>query len=148
MSDGDIVTAPEKEVAPSLEALGSETTREFLRYLAASALALLIDTGTLWILTSVLNVQYLISGAVAFLLGLSVVYILSVLWVFEHRSLRSVPVEFLVFATIGVIGLALNEGVLWLFTGFFGFHYLASKGISVVIVFSWNFIARKFLLFR
>ncbi len=98
-------------------------------------------------MTSVFGVPYLISGGVAFTLGLIVIYILSVRWVFEVRHVRSIWAEFTVFVVIGIIGLGLNEGVLWVLTGYFGLFYLVSKIASVLVVFTWNFFARKFLLF-
>jgi len=123
-------------------------TREFFRYVAASLLALAIDTGTLALLTSAAGVRYLISAPIAFLLGLLVVYILSITWVFERRDVRNVAAEFGLFLIIGLVGLGINEGVLWVLTGVFGLFYLISKIASVIIVFTWNFFARKRLLFR
>ncbi|MBI5644470.1 GtrA family protein [Candidatus Kaiserbacteria bacterium] len=143
----DIVTSPEAATTPSVEALGSNTFHEFIRYFVASGAALILDTGLLWLLTSVFNVPYLISGAISFLVGLTSVYVLSIIWVFEHRAVRSPSAEFLIFCLIGAIGLGINEIMLWLFTSLFGFYYLVSKLASVVVVFSWNFFARKFLLF-
>ncbi len=148
MLDPDIVTAPESEAGISLSAIASQDTREFIRYFAASLVALVVDFGILTYLTGVLNIDYLISGAIAFFLGLAIVYTLSVLWVFDRRSVRTPFVEFIIFAAIGIAGLFLNEVVLWLFTGVFGMFYLISKCLSVVLVFMWNYIARKFLLFR
>lgn len=148
IDEADIAVSPEKATAPSVAALGAPATREFIRYFAASALALLIDTGALFVLTSFLAVPYLISGAIAFLLGLVTVYLLSVRWVFEERAMKDKRAEFALFAIIGVVGLLLNEAALALLTGIFGLYYLLSKGASVIIVFSWNFFARKHLLFR
>jgi putative flippase GtrA len=56
-------------------------------------------------------------------------------------------VEFLVFAGIGVIGLGLNELIIWFFTARIGLHYLASKIVSTVAIYCWNFFARKVALF-
>ena len=148
MNDTDIATAPEGEMAPSIEALGSNTTREFLRYFVASAIALVTDAGSLVLMTSLIGIPYLYSGAVAFLFGLTVIYVLSIRWVFEARSVRDWRAEFSLFALIGIVGLLLNEFVLWILTGELGFHYMLSKGASVVLVFLWNFLARKSLLFK
>jgi len=145
--DTDIATSPESAPSATASALGSEGTREFVRYFFASALALAADAGSLYMLTSVVGVPYLYSGAIAFVLGLIVVYTLSVLWVFEHRSSRSLWFEFSVFTIIGFIGLGINEVVLYIGTGILGWHYLYSKVASVVLVFTWNFAARKRMLF-
>ncbi len=143
----DIVTAPESEASATLSLAGGRGMQEFIRYFMASLIALIVDVGALYILTSQLGVSYLYSGAIAFLLGLTIVYLLSIFWVFEKRTSMHMGVEFLLFALIGVVGLGINEGVLYVLTGIFGAYYLFSKVASVVVVFSWNFLARKYLLF-
>lgn len=148
MSEPDIVTSPESETAPFVSTIGSEGLHEFIRYFVASAIALLVDIGSLWLLTSVAAVPYLLSGAIAFVLGLVTIYVLSVRWVFRKRLVVNPHLEFALFALVGIIGLALNEAVLSVLTGYFGVFYLLSKAASVVLVFSWNFAARKWLLFR
>lgn len=143
----DIATTPESAPSATVSAMGSEGMREFMRYFFASAVALIVDAGSLYVFTSILKIPYLYSGALSFFLGLMVVYLLSIAWVFEQRSIRSGAAEFALFALIGVIGLALNELVLYIGTGIFGFYYMFSKAASVIIVFSWNFAARKRMLF-
>lgn len=148
MNSDDIAIAPETANGITANIIGSRATQEFVRYFAASLIALIVDIGSLALLTSFFHVPYLTSGWIAFTFGLVIVYLLSIFWVFEIRKVRNVWVEFLTFLIIGVVGLGINELVLWIFTGLFGFFYLISKIGSVVIVFSWNFFARKFLLFR
>lgn len=147
MHGEDLAIRPEAEESPSFTFLVSEHTREFIRYFIASAVALVLDTGTLWLLTSFFGINYLLSGILAFSLGLAVVYVLSVYWVFDHRHVNAL-MEFFVFATIGVVGLCLNEIILLVFTGGLGLYYLISKALSVIVVFGWNFAARKLILFR
>ncbi len=148
MSEHDLATSPESRTAPFIASIGSEGLHEFVRYFVASALALLVDVGALTILTSVFGVPYLWSGAIAFIVGLIVIYILSTHWVFAHRIVRSPLLEFGIFAGIGVVGLGINELVLWILTGGLGLFYLYSKMASVILVFTWNFAARKLFLFR
>lgn len=147
MSESDIAVSPESESGATVGVIGSRNTREFIRYFAASLVALAVDAGSLALMTSVFGVPYLISGGIAFTLGLITVYFLSVRWVFEVRHMRSVWAEFGIFLVVGLVGLGINEGVLWVLTGAFGLFYLVSKIASVLIVFTWNFFARKALLF-
>ncbi len=144
----DIVTSPESESGITTTIIGSRTTQEFVRYFAASLLALIVDIGSLALLTSFFHVPYLTSGWIAFTFGLTIVYLLSIFWVFEVRKVRNVWIEFFAFLIIGVVGLGINEVILWVFTGLLGFFYLISKIGSVIVVFTWNFFARKFLLFQ
>jgi putative flippase GtrA len=148
MNEPDLLTTPEAESSPAISTIGAEGVHEFIRYAVASGVALVADVCSLYVLTSLFSVSYLISGAISFGIGLIIVYVLSTVWVFDHHVLRDARIEFVLFALIGVIGLGLNELVLWVLTGFFGTYYLVSKGASVVLVFLWNFGARKRLLFR
>jgi len=56
--------------------------------------------------------------------------------------------EFLGFAIIGVIGLALNEAIIWFASEKLQIHYMIAKAFSAGLVLIWNFGARKFFLFR
>ena len=121
---------------------------ELFRYILVGGIAFIADFSSLFIFTDVLKIYYLISAALAFLIGSVVNYTLSITWVFSKRTLRSRQLEFSIFLIIGVIGLGINEFIIWFFTEHIHFHYLVSKIFSAGIVLMWNFSARKFLLFR
>ncbi len=131
-----------------MHVLGAEGLHEFVRYFFASAVALLADIGALTILTEVMGVPYLAAGAIAFLIGLLIIYLLSTHWVFSARRVGNAWTEFGLFTLIGIVGLGINELVLWTLTGGVGLYILYSKVVSVIFVFTWNFFARKYLLFR
>lgn len=121
---------------------------QLLRYTFVGGLAFIFDFGSLYILTEKFSVHYLISAAIAFLLGLTINYGLSISWVFDNRSINSRSVEFLIFTVIGLVGLVLNEFIIWFFTTILNTHYLSSKLISAVGVYLWNFFIRRYMLFR
>ena len=121
---------------------------QLFRYTIVGGFAFIIDFGSLVLLTSVFHVYYLYSAAIAFMLGLSTNYSLSITWVFSTRSLSNRYAEFAIFAWTGIIGLGLNEFFMWLFTDIGHQHYVVSKIVSTFLVFSWNFLSRKFILFR
>ncbi|HKT12718.1 MAG TPA: GtrA family protein [Terriglobia bacterium] len=121
---------------------------EFFRYVLVGGFAFVCDTFTLFSLTHYLEVNYLVSGAVGFLVGTAVNYVLSRNWVFQGRTLQNTSAEVMIFALIGVVGMGLNEWILWLFQSKLGIYYLYAKGVSGVTVFMWNFGARKLALFR
>lgn len=126
----------------------NDTFTQLMRYGVVGAVALAADFGSLFALTELAGWHYLVSAAAAFLVGLVVNYALSIRWVFAQRSMESRSAEFGVFAGIGVVGLGLNEIVMWAFTSGVGLHYGLSKAIAAVVGFAWNFGIRKWLLFR
>jgi putative flippase GtrA len=122
--------------------------QQLCRYTFVGAIAFIADFGSLFALTRFGGVHYLVSAGIAFVIGLSVNYALSIKWVFNKRSIGDRRIEFLIFAVIGLAGLGLNELFIWLFTEIAHFHYLASKIISTALVYLGNFFARKYSLFR
>jgi putative flippase GtrA len=120
---------------------------QLARYLVVGGVAFLADFAALAILTELLHVHYLLSAAIAFGLGMAVNYALSVRYVFKVRTVTNVRVEFLLFTVIGLVGLAMNELVLWIVTHSLHLYYLHSKLIATALVLGWNFSARKILLF-
>jgi len=121
---------------------------QLFRYTIVGGIAFIVDFSSLFILTEFFHIYYLVSAAIAFLLGVITNYLLSIMWVFSRRSIRSQWVEFFIFGIIGLIGLGFNELFIWYFTEKVHFHYLSSKIISTVVVYCWNFFARKFTLFN
>lgn len=121
---------------------------QLFRYTFVGGVAFIVDFAALFVLTEYFHIYYLTSAALAFLLGLTVNYILSIVWVFSKHTLRNKWYEFGVFALIGIIGLGFNEFFIWFFTESVHFHYLLSKVVSTIFVYSWNFFTRKFILFR
>jgi putative flippase GtrA len=121
---------------------------QFFRYTAVGGLAFTVDFSALFLLAAIANVHYLVSAALAFSLGLTTNYALSTSWVFNKHTLLNRHAEFIVFATIGLIGLALNEFLIWFFTETLLLHYLLSKIYSTVVVYICNFALRKIILFR
>lgn len=125
-----------------------QTGAELIRYFAASALALAVDFGLLVVLTEAVGLHYQVSGALAFVCGAAVIYLLSIRWVFATRRMAGRPsAELAIFVAIGVVGLGLNHVMLGLGTEDLGLPYEVSKIGSVGAVFTWNFIARKLTLF-
>jgi len=121
---------------------------QFLRYLIVGGLAFAVDFGTLTLLHGVFGVHYLMANAGGFIVGLVVNYFLSINWVFDQRRLSNPWMEFIAFAAIGLLGLAINELSMFLLVGVVELHYQVAKlgatGISLV----WNFGARKVVLFQ
>lgn len=125
----------------------NRTLYQFIRYFITGGIAFLIDFALLFSLTEYLDFNYLVSAAIGFISGLIINYIISIKWVFPERWIRSKKLEFLLFMLIGIIGLGLNEFLMWFFTEVVLTYYLVSKILTATIVFFWNFGARKLLLF-
>lgn len=122
---------------------------QLMRYGISGFSATIIDFVVLTFLTEVFGERLLLLWTgIAFVTGLLVTYLLSINWVFDKRRLDSRAAELSIYILIGVVGLALTEFLMWLFAHKLDFHYLLSKLFASMIVFLWNFSAKKYILFR
>lgn len=120
---------------------------EGLRYVAAGAVALAFDFGLYVALIRGFGVHYLVAAPAGFLLGLAVIYLLSVRWIFRRRRLADARKEFALFAAIGVVGVGLNQLVVYGGVEALSLSFELAKLLSAASVFLFNFAARKALLF-
>jgi putative flippase GtrA len=120
---------------------------EALRYLTASAAALAVDAGTYLGLIHFAGAHYLVAAPIGFALGLATVYFLSTRWVFSRRRLSDAKLEFAIFTAIGLLGLCLNQLILYVAVDGLALSPEIAKAISAALVFGFNFSARKLILF-
>lgn len=125
----------------------SNTYVQLFRYLFAGGLAFVVDVSVLYCLTEFLGLYYLLSSVIGFVIGLIITYVLSVVWIFDERRTEHRLLEMMVFSLIGGVGIALTGLFMWIFTSVVLLHYLYSKGLTTIIVFGWNFLAKKGILF-
>ena len=121
---------------------------QFFRYFFVGGFAFVVDYGLLVLLTEVFGLHYLVSATISFIAGLVVNYLLSTSWVFRKSTLENKWTEFLIFAIIGVVGLGLNNLLLYLFTDKLNIHYMISKLLTTALVMVWNFGALMVILFN
>lgn len=121
---------------------------QFVRYGLVSVIALAVDFGCMVLLVELFSIHYLAAATVSFISGLVVNYLLSRAWVFADRKYESRVKEFIVFTGIGIVGLLLNNSIMWLAVEKIGIYYIFSKIIATILVFFWNFGLRKMLVFK
>lgn len=122
---------------------------QFFRYVFVGGIATIVDWGILFLLTDYLHLYHLVSAVFSFLAGLLTNFLLSKLLVFKVNEARGgIAIEFISYAIIGVIGLAITELIMFILTNRHGIHYMISKIIATVIVLVWNYAARKKIVYK
>ena len=93
-------------------------------------------------------VYYLPASAVSFLVGISCNFLLTKFFAFKSVDPTVGPTaEVFVFAAISGGGLVLTMVLMYLFTSRLQLYFMVSKLISSILVFFWNFLGRKFILY-
>ena len=108
--------------------------------------AFLIDYGVMIALTELCGINYLISSGISFVVSVIYNYILSVRWVFEVDENGDKRKEFVIFIVLSLIGLGLNQLLMWVFVSMIHIFYMVAKIIGTAIVMLYNFITRKLFL--
>ncbi len=120
--------------------------KQVIKYILSGSIAFLIDFSILYFCTEILKIHYIVSSIIGFSVGLFVIYLFSINWIFNYRKTNAIN-EILIFIFTGLIGIFLNTLFMWILTESFQLYFLFSKIITTAIVFAWNFISRKLLLF-
>lgn len=123
----------------------SKLFKQLFRFGIVGFTAFLIDAGLLYVLTDFLHIHYLISSVISFIVSLIYNYILSIFWVFDVKKKQTYK-EVLLFTILSVIGLGINQLVMYLGVDLLNIYYMLCKIISTIIVMIYNFITRKIFI--
>ena len=116
---------------------------QLMKFGVVGVIAFIIDYGLMVLLTEAFGIDYLVSATVSFTVSVIFNYIASMRYVFRHREGMSKRREFIIFVTLSVLGLLINDLIMWVGTGLWGISYLITKIVATVIVMVWNFVTRK-----
>ena len=142
---------------------------QFFRFVFVGGIATVVDVFTVTVAYEWCGLQkanllwfgfdggLLIAGVIGFVLGLSVNYLLSIIWIFRYQNINRLK-EFLSFALIGIVGLVVKLTVTALLERFvlnmeanvLGVIPMVTvvAAIGTIVAFVWNFAARKYLLYN
>ena len=117
------------------------------RYFLVGGAAAAVDVGLFMLFAQGLGLPYLRVAAATFVLATLVNYFLSVRFVFVSglRFRRRWEIA-LVFA-VSAVGLLVNQAILWACVELGGFGLLGAKLAATAVVFSWNYLARRHIVF-
>lgn len=107
--------------------------------------AFIIDYLFLYILTEFLGIYYFYSSIMSFIISLTFNYIASIKWVFDVNKKQNIK-DALIFLILSLIGLFINQVVMYIMVEKINIYYMISKLCSTTIVMIWNFITRKIFI--
>jgi putative flippase GtrA len=117
------------------------------RALIASVLAAAVDFGLLIGLKEGAGWDPVLAAVVSYLVGGVVQYVLCASWVFPAAP-QSVAVGFTAFTFLSLVGLAITYATMVVLCDWWHVNYAVAKIAALGLAFGWNFLSRKFWLFR
>lgn len=118
---------------------------QIIKFGIIGVIAFFIDYALLYSLTEFLHIHYLISAIISFTVSVIFNYIASIKWVFVTDS-KKTSSTFIVFIILSVIGLAINQLIMYLGVEIFHLYYMFTKIFATAIVMVYNFITRKIFI--
>jgi putative flippase GtrA len=111
---------------------------KFLKFCTVGFLGMAIDFGATWILKERLKLNKYVSNSLGFVIAASSNYLLNRIWTFQSHS-NQIVTEYFSFFGISVIGLILNNLIVFILSDKLKLNFYVAKFFAVIIVTIWNF---------
>lgn len=118
---------------------------QYAKFAVVGITSLMLDYGVLVFLTenTAFGLDYFQASAFSYTISIFVNYILSMKYVFQGREDMSRMKEASIFFVLSLIGLFLNQMVMWFAVECLGIYYALAKLLSTLMVTNYNYISRK-----
>ncbi|WP_202107662.1 GtrA family protein [Succinivibrio dextrinosolvens] len=124
-----------------------KTKKQIVKFTIIGGIAFVIDYFLLIFFTEILHQNYLIANFFSYSISTIFNYIFTIKWVFTNKRNKIKDVRlFTIFNILCIVGLLINQIIIYTFTDLLGWYYLISKLFATFIVLVFNFITRKMLL--
>ncbi len=128
--------------------------QQFLKFCVIGFSSMLIDVGIASYLTYTLGWHWILAQTLSFAVAVSNGFVWNSLWTFRGLGSGKRHEQYVKFVMVNIVGLLLNIGIMkfvfLLFTGELihqgnpePMHWKVAKGVAIVIVSAWNFLANK-----
>lgn len=119
---------------------------QIFKFGIVGGIATIIDFFTIFLLKEGCHLPVLVANTLAFCIATIYNYWASIHWVFDVNKKKDPKKTFLIFLVFSVIGLILNDFIVWITGDIFHIYYLIGKLIATCLVMIFNFITRKLFL--
>jgi putative flippase GtrA len=120
---------------------------QFIRFCVVGVSGTIIDFGTTFLLKEKAHINKYIANSTGFTLAATSNYILNRVWSFENHN-PAIGKQYLLFMVISVMGLLINNLMIFLLTKKWNANFYLSKVAATGLVMIWNFLMNFFFTFR
>lgn len=137
-----------------MKLLNKANIKQFISYFFVGGVAAIVEWVMFFIFANVLQINYFVSTVIAFIFSTTANWILGRIITFKDNNTykdKKAKEAFLVFI-VSAIGLLFNLILMYLFVTVMGFDSSLGKTLSKIaatgIVFIWNFLIRKLVIYK
>lgn len=121
---------------------------QILKFGVVGSIAFIIDYSILFVCTEFIGIYYLISSLISFLISTFFNYKASMTWIFNSNNNKNSykkSDKFCIFFILSIIGLLINQSLMYLGSEIIRLHYMMTKIIATIVVMFFNFFTRQIL---
>lgn len=119
-----------------------------IKFGLVGATGVCIDFGITWLLKEKLRINKFVANTCGFTVAVGNGYVLNRYWTFQKTNNATFQADLIRFLCFSLVGLVLNNLLVWYFNEKVQFKFYISKGMAVVCVFFWNFFSNFFFNFK
>ncbi|MDP4201873.1 MULTISPECIES: GtrA family protein [Paludibacter] len=120
---------------------------QFVKFCVVGASGTVIDFGLTYLFKEKVHLNKYISNSIGFLSAATSNYILNRIWSFENHN-PAIGEQYMLFMSISLLGLLINNGVIYLLTKKLHMNFYVAKVIATGVVTLWNFVMNYLFTFR
>lgn len=106
-----------------------------------------IDFGVTYMLKEWLKTNKFVANSIGFSVAVTTNFIFNRIFTF-HSENPDIWGQYFKFCSIGLVGLAMNNAIIYLCEKKFGFNFYFSKLLATLVVMVWNFGANMLFTFK
>ena len=119
---------------------------QLIKFCIVGGSGLVVDFGITYIFKELLKVNRYVANSIGFVCAATTNYILNRLWTFQSTD-PQITRQYLLFLGISLIGLGINNAVVYLLSDRLKQNFYLSKLGATVVVTVWNFLMNYFITF-
>ena len=119
---------------------------KFMKFCFVGLSGMVIDFTITWLLKEKIRINKYVANSIGFVLAASSNYLLNRFWTFQSKN-SHIATEYFSFIIISVIGLALNNLIIYFLADRIKVNFYISKLIAIGMVTFWNFIMNFLITF-
>lgn len=121
--------------------------KDIFLYGIVGGIATLAEWAFFYVMNDGLQFHYMLATTLAYIGSTFVNWLAGRLIMFKESKTGILKEIFLVYAA-SVIGLLANLGIMWVMVDIININEMISKMAATVLVFAWNYVIRKKLIYR
>jgi putative flippase GtrA len=120
---------------------------KLIKFMVVGFSGMCLDFSTTWFLKEKIKINKYLANSSGFILAATSNYFFNRVWTF-HSHNQQVITEYFSFITISVIGLGINNLIIFLLSEKLKMNFYLSKIFAIIVVTAWNFVMNYLITFK